>query len=52
LEVERIFNVRSAALVSGDTSSLKTLFDISKKPGQWALEYEAKAHQLILSELA
>lgn len=42
LEVERIFNERSAALVSGDTSSLKKLFDTSRKQGQWALEHEIK----------
>lgn len=42
LEVERIYNERSAAFVSGDTSSLQTLFDTSRKPGQWALEHELK----------
>jgi hypothetical protein len=42
LEVERIYNERSAALVSGDISSLQTLFDTSQKYGQWALEHEIK----------
>jgi hypothetical protein len=42
LEVERIYNERSSALVSGDISSLKTLFDTSQKSGQWALEHEIK----------
>jgi len=41
-EIEKIYNKRSAAFVSGDTSSLQTLFDISKKTGQWALEHEIK----------
>lgn len=41
-EVERIYNERSAALVSGDVSSLKTLFDTSQKYGQRALEHEVK----------
>lgn len=42
LEIERIYNERSAALVSGDISSLKNLFDTSQKSGQWALEHEIK----------
>ena len=41
-EVERIYNERSAALVSGDVSSLKTFYDTSQKYGQWALEHEVK----------
>ncbi len=41
-EVERIYNERSAALASGDVSSLKALFDASQKYGKWALEHEVK----------
>lgn len=41
-EVERIFNQRSACLVSGDVSPLKELFDTSQKYGKWALEHEVK----------
>ncbi|MCT8975231.1 amidase domain-containing protein [Clostridium sp. CX1] len=42
LEVERIYNERSKALVSGDISSLNTLFDTSKKYGKWSLAHEIK----------
>lgn len=41
-EVERIYNERSSALVSGEVSSLKTLFDTSQKHGKLALEHEVK----------
>ncbi|MDF2881388.1 MAG: hypothetical protein K0R54_1945 [Clostridiaceae bacterium] len=41
-EVERIFNQRSACLVSGDTGPLNELFDTSQKYGKWALEHEIK----------
>ncbi|MBV7274303.1 amidase domain-containing protein [Clostridiaceae bacterium UIB06] len=41
-EVERIYNERSKALVSGDITSLNALFDTSKKYGKWALEHEIK----------
>ncbi|WPC40481.1 amidase domain-containing protein [Clostridium sp. JS66] len=41
-EVERIYNARSAAFVSGDVSSLKELFDTSQRYGKWALEHEIK----------
>lgn len=46
-EVERIYNERSAALVSGDISSLKPLFDTSQKYGRWALEHEIKRVQYL-----
>lgn len=41
-EVERIYNIRSAAFVSGDVSPIKELFDTSQKYGKWALEHEVK----------
>lgn len=41
-EIERIYNERSKALVNGDSSTLKELFDTSQKYGQWALEHETK----------
>ncbi|AKA69705.1 amidase domain-containing protein [Clostridium scatologenes] len=41
-EVERIYNQRSAAFVSGDVSSLESLFDTSQRYGKWALEHEIK----------
>jgi hypothetical protein len=41
-EVERIYNARSAALVSGDVHSLKELFDTSQKYGRWGLEHEVR----------
>ncbi|GFP78366.1 amidase domain-containing protein [Clostridium fungisolvens] len=41
-ELERIYNERSTALVSGDIASLNALFDTSQKYGQLALEHEIK----------
>ncbi|WP_420839268.1 amidase domain-containing protein [Clostridium rhizosphaerae] len=41
-EIERIYNVRSACLVSGDCTPLKELFDTSRKYGKWALEHEVR----------
>ncbi|NMM63287.1 amidase domain-containing protein [Clostridium sp. P21] len=41
-ELERIYNARSAAFVSGDVSPLKALFDTSQRYGKWALEHEIK----------
>jgi hypothetical protein len=40
--MEDLYNKRSAALVSGDTSVLAQYFDTSKKYGKWALEHELK----------
>lgn len=42
IEIERIYNIRSAAFVSGDTSPVTELFDTSQKYGKWALEHEIK----------
>ena len=42
IEVERIYNKRSSAMVSGDYLSLNELFDTTQKYGQWALEHEVK----------
>lgn len=41
-EIERIYNIRSQALVSGDISPVKELFDTSQRYGKWALEHEIK----------
>lgn len=41
-EVERIYNIRSACLVSGDFSALKDKFDTSQKYGRYTLEHEVK----------
>jgi len=41
-EFERIYNVRSACLVSGDCTPLKEIFDTSRKQGKWALEHEVR----------
>lgn len=41
-EVERIYNIRSACLVSGDFSALKDEFDTSQKYGRYTLEHEIK----------
>lgn len=41
-EIERIYNIRSSAFVSGDLSPVKELFDTSQKYGKWALEHEIK----------
>lgn len=41
-EVEKIYNIRSSCLVSGDTSPLKEVFDSSKKLGKYTLEHEIK----------
>jgi hypothetical protein len=45
--MEGIYNSRSAALVSGDTSVLNQFFDVSQKYGQWALEHETKRVQYL-----
>lgn len=39
-EIERIYNIRSNCLVSGDISSLEEQFDTSQKLGRYALEHE------------
>ncbi|MDP4089345.1 MAG: amidase domain-containing protein [Bacillota bacterium] len=41
-ELERIYNMRSKSLVSGELLPLKELFDISQKYGVWALEHEVR----------
>ena len=38
----RIYTERNKALVSGDMTKLKELFDIRQKTGLWALEHEVK----------
>jgi len=48
-EVERIFNKRSSALVTGDYYSLNDLFDTSQKYGKWALEHEVKRVKYLTS---
>lgn len=40
--IERIYNIRSSAFVTGDLSSLKGLYDVSQKYGQWSLEQEIR----------
>ena len=42
VQIENIYNKRSAALVSGKYSSLEDIFDTSQKYGKWALEHEVK----------
>lgn len=41
-EVERIYNIRSSCLASGDFSPLKDEFDTSQKYGIYTLEHEIK----------
>lgn len=41
-EVERIYNIRSSCLASGDFSALKDEFDTSQKYGIYTLEHEIK----------
>lgn len=41
-EVERIYNIRSSCLVSGETAPLKDQFDTSQRTGRYALEHEIK----------
>lgn len=41
-EFERIYNVRSNCLVTGDTATLKELFDTSQKYGIYSLDHEVK----------
>jgi len=41
-EFERIYNIRSGCLVSGDTSPLNELFDTSRKYGIYSLDHEIK----------
>ncbi len=40
--IEKMYNNRSAAFVSGDLSTLKNDFDTSQKYGQWSLEQEIR----------
>lgn len=40
--IDEIYTTRSKALVCGDLSLLKPLFDLSSKYGQWSLEHEVK----------
>jgi hypothetical protein len=42
LEVERMYNVRSACLVDGNMMPLRDLFDVTQKYGQWSLEHEVQ----------
>lgn len=42
VEMEKLYNKRSSALISGDYSSLNQIFDTSQKYGKWALEHEVK----------
>lgn len=39
-ELEKIYNIRSSCLVTGDTAPLKELYDSSQKLGRYALEHE------------
>lgn len=41
-EFERIYNLRSDCLVSGDTTALNELFDTSQKYGIYSLDHEVK----------
>lgn len=41
-EIERIYNTRSSAFVSGNLLSIKPLFDTSQNQGLWSLEHEIK----------
>lgn len=41
-ELEKIYNLRSSCLVSGDSRPLKELFDTSQRHGRWSLEHEVK----------
>jgi hypothetical protein len=41
-EIERIYNILSSCLVSGDFEQLKEQFDTSQKLGKYALEHEIK----------
>ncbi|URZ03234.1 hypothetical protein CLAUR_032800 [Clostridium felsineum] len=40
-EVEKIYNIRSSCLVSGDPTPLSESFDTKKKLGKYSLEHEA-----------
>ena len=42
IEIERIYNVRSTCLATGDFLPLKSLFDTSQKYGQWSLDHEVR----------
>lgn len=42
VEIERLYNTRSACLVSGSLLPLRELFDLSQKYGQWSLEHEVQ----------
>lgn len=44
-EIERIYNERNKALVSGDASILKSDFDTSQRQGLWSMEHEVKRIQ-------
>jgi len=41
-EFERIYNLRSYCLVSGDTTKLNDLFDTSQKYGRYSLDHEVR----------
>lgn len=41
-EFERIYNLRSKCLVSGELKPLKELFDTSQKYGVWGLDHEVR----------
>lgn len=41
-EIEKIYNTRDAAFISGNLNSLKPLFDSSQQYGKWSLEHEIR----------
>ena len=40
--IEKIYNIRSSAFISGDISQIKTNYDTTEKYGRWALGHEIK----------
>lgn len=41
-EIERIYNIRDSAFITGNLITLKDCFDTSQKYGQWSLEHEVR----------
>lgn len=41
-EIEKIYNIRNNALMTGNPGNLINLFDTSQKYGQWSLEHEVR----------
>lgn len=41
-EIEKIYNARNNAFITGDTEAMKPYFDTGKKYGQWTYEHEIK----------